>query len=440
MEARVTAARVSSTGGDRRRGTRAGWACGVALLALLGASGAHAGGEKIGTVISALSQVTSSGITGRKLAKGDAIYAGDVIDTGDGGKVEVAMEDGSKLAIGPESSVEMGGRGLDPTLTSSSVPPATGEASGGTPSAGGSGSGTAPAGTTVATLPSGTGASGTGAASGSGGTTTASTSGGVTTGAGSSSAGSGSTAPVTGTTGMTGGASGTGTSGGGTSSGGTASSGGSASGTGTSDTPSSTSGSGDVTSTRPVTPVTATSSEALGAPKLRKGSMRIVTPKKEKRIRHMRTPLGELLLAAAVADVFVDASGETAVLLHEGALDVCGYGTCRHHATIGHFVHIGRSGLLSEPAKWSDAMIPGFTLKRAFPFLGARLLIDPIRRGKHVALLVPGDVGKILKGGKILKKLGGKTLGKALGKGLGKGFGKARKGFRIPKLGGKLPF
>jgi hypothetical protein len=49
--------------------------------------------------------------------------------------------------------------------------------------------------------------------------------------------------------------------------------------------------------------------------------------------------------------------------------------------------------------KWTTALVPGVGVVQAFPFVGKRLAIDPVKRLTPSALL---DGGKILGAGKVI--------------------------------------
>jgi hypothetical protein len=161
---------------------------------------------------------------------------------------------------------------------------------------------------------------------------------------------------------------------------------------------------------------------------LTKGAFRFITGKMDSKSYKLRTPTATLGIRGTVFDVFVAASGEMAVLLHAGAVEVCtASASCRLHRTIGRFVHIGLTGVISGPIKWDGSFLPGINIGSAFPFVGKALRIDPIRRFKQVDLM----------GGRALRDAR-RALGKTTGsvtKGLRKGRGKI--GGSIRKM---LPF
>jgi hypothetical protein len=120
---------------------------------------------------------------------------------------------------------------------------------------------------------------------------------------------------------------------------------------------------------------------------LAKGAFRFISGTSAKAAYEIRTPTATMGVRGTVFDVFVADNGESVVLLHEGSVDVCaGPSNCRRHDVIGKIMHIGLGGLLSEPANWNRSLIRGIRVTRAFPFVGRRLAIDPVRRLTHSAL------------------------------------------------------
>jgi hypothetical protein len=97
-----------------------------------------------------------------------------------------------------------------------------------------------------------------------------------------------------------------------------------------------------------------------------------------------------------VFDVYVADDGETVVLLHEGGVDVCPTPTsCQRHDKVGHFVRVGLDRVISSPLKWDGSVLKGIGLATAFPFVGKKLLIDPVRRLGPAALLNNGPGGAL---------------------------------------------
>ncbi len=114
---------------------------------------------------------------------------------------------------------------------------------------------------------------------------------------------------------------------------------------------------------------------------LSKGAFRFITGASPKAAYEIKTPTATMGVRGTVFDVFVADNGETVVLLHEGGVDVCSApGSCRHHDSIGRIVHVGLDRVISAPLKWSGSLLNGIGVARAFPFVGKKLLIDPVRR------------------------------------------------------------
>lgn len=125
---------------------------------------------------------------------------------------------------------------------------------------------------------------------------------------------------------------------------------------------------------------------------LSKGAFRFISGSSPSTAYQIRTPTASMGVRGTVFDVYVAPSGETAVLLHEGAVDVCSAtAACRRHDVIGRFVHVGLRGLVSLPLPWDGSFMRGVTIAAAFPFVGRRLAIDPLRRLKHADLLAPAN-------------------------------------------------
>ena len=141
----------------------------------------------------------------------------------------------------------------------------------------------------------------------------------------------------------------------------------------------------------------------------RKGAFRFITGASPKAAYEIKTPTATMGVRGTVFDVFVADDGETVVLLHEGGVDVCSApGSCKRHDSIGRIVHVGLDRVISAPLKWSTSLLNGIGVATAFPFVGKKLLIDPVRRLTQGALL---DTPKrVLQA--PLKGLGG--LGRAL--------------------------
>ena len=114
---------------------------------------------------------------------------------------------------------------------------------------------------------------------------------------------------------------------------------------------------------------------------LSKGAFRFITGASPKAAYEIKTPTATMGVRGTVFDVFVADNGETVVLLHEGGVDVCSApGSCKRHDSIGRIVHVGLDRVISSPLKWSGSILNGIGVGTAFPFVGKKLLIDPVRR------------------------------------------------------------
>lgn len=112
-----------------------------------------------------------------------------------------------------------------------------------------------------------------------------------------------------------------------------------------------------------------------------KGTFRFITGSEKKDAYKIDTPSATIGVRGTVFDVYVDGNGDTLVLLQEGEVDICTKAhTCRRHNSVGRIIHATIGGVLSEPLRFSENLIPGLAVGTAFPFLGKTLRIDPLRR------------------------------------------------------------
>ena len=141
---------------------------------------------------------------------------------------------------------------------------------------------------------------------------------------------------------------------------------------------------------------------------LAKGAFRFITGKSPKAAYEIKTPTASMGVRGTVFDVFVADNGETVVLLHEGGVDVCATPTsCQRHDKVGHFLKVGLGGVLSAPLKWDGAILGGIAVTQAFPFVGKKLVIDPVRRLTHSALLSGKGAGRVITApGRAIKGIG----------------------------------
>jgi hypothetical protein len=144
-----------------------------------------------------------------------------------------------------------------------------------------------------------------------------------------------------------------------------------------------------------------------------KGTFRFITGSEKKEAYRIETPSATIGVRGTVFDVYVDGSGDTLVLLHEGEVDICTKtGKCRRHDTVGRIIHATVAGVLSAPIRFTTGLIPGLGVGAAFPFVGRTLRIDPVRRLK-AAQIIEGPA----KAGRAVTK-GTRNIGRAVRKAL----------------------
>jgi hypothetical protein len=143
-----------------------------------------------------------------------------------------------------------------------------------------------------------------------------------------------------------------------------------------------------------------------------KGTFRFITGAQKKDAYVIETPSATIGVRGTVFDVYVDGSGDTLVLLHQGEVKICSRTkNCRRHNSVGRIIHATSAGLLSAPLKFSEKLIPGLAgVGAAFPFVGKVLRIDPIRRLGAAAI-----VEEPIKAGETVTK-GARDVGRAFRK------------------------
>lgn len=139
------------------------------------------------------------------------------------------------------------------------------------------------------------------------------------------------------------------------------------------------------------------------AVKLLKGTLRFLTGKNASETYKIETPSATIGVRGTVLDIYTAPDGNTLVLLHNGEVEVCSRArTCRPHREVGRVVHATVPGVVSQPIKWTANLIPGVRVNQAFPFVGKRLVVDPVRRLTHDG--ITGGVRVIEQGGKTIEK------------------------------------
>ncbi len=101
----------------------------------------------------------------------------------------------------------------------------------------------------------------------------------------------------------------------------------------------------------------------------------------QKRSYEIKTPTASLGVRGTVFDVYVANNGETAVLLHHGAVELCNLaGTCRPQDGVGAILFVSENGVISTYSRCGHSFIHTIGLETAFPFIGKTLKVDPVRR------------------------------------------------------------
>jgi hypothetical protein len=115
--------------------------------------------------------------------------------------------------------------------------------------------------------------------------------------------------------------------------------------------------------------------------KFLKGTLRFLTGSQRSESYKIETPTATIGVRGTVFDVYIGPDGDTFVLLHSGEVDICSRArSCRSHREVGRVVLASLAGAVSEPMRWTASLARGVNIRRAFPFVGQRLVIDPVRR------------------------------------------------------------
>ncbi|MFA5952859.1 MAG: FecR domain-containing protein [Hyphomicrobium sp.] len=122
-----------------------------------------------------------------------------------------------------------------------------------------------------------------------------------------------------------------------------------------------------------------------------KGAFRFVTGIAAKSAYVVHVPSASITVRGTIFDVFVEDSGTSWLLLHEGGVQICNArGVCRNHSEPGKFIRIGDDGNFSKPARWASLEDRSkITLETAFPFVVTPPSIDPTPIFTREALLTP---------------------------------------------------
>src|SRR5215470_7779032 len=123
------------------------------------------------------------------------------------------------------------------------------------------------------------------------------------------------------------------------------------------------------------------------------GAFRFISSSKDPTGYELKTPTATLGVRGTVFDFYLADKGAMVVLMHKGAVEVCAIG-CKLHSNLGHLAYVTRSGKVVLRKYWDRKLLPGVSIKQAFPFLGKKLAIDSVIRFATLA----APVGKAAPG------------------------------------------
>ncbi len=114
---------------------------------------------------------------------------------------------------------------------------------------------------------------------------------------------------------------------------------------------------------------------------LSRGAFRFMTGNAPKAAYDIKTPTASLGLRGTIFDAFISDTGDTAVLVHEGNVNVCNKArSCVLQGQGQGIVVVDAEGVISVQPRWNGSLMPGVSPSTAFPFVGRTLAIDPVRR------------------------------------------------------------
>lgn len=140
------------------------------------------------------------------------------------------------------------------------------------------------------------------------------------------------------------------------------------------------------------------------AVRLLKGTLRFLTGRNTSESYKIETPSATIGVRGTVFDIYIGPNGDTFVLLHQGEVEICTRTrACRPHRQVGRVVQATVLGVVSDPIKWTSRLVGGgVTAAKAFPFVGRRLVIDPVRRLTHRG--ISDDVRVLERGGRTIER------------------------------------
>jgi hypothetical protein len=116
---------------------------------------------------------------------------------------------------------------------------------------------------------------------------------------------------------------------------------------------------------------------------LARGSFRFITGRAKHDAYEIKTPTATIGVRGTAFDVYVANSGELAIAMINGAVEVCPLsGACRLHNVIGRFLTMSVNGIFSLHDTWDATVFKGIPLTTALPFIANQRLLAPALRGQ----------------------------------------------------------
>lgn len=131
---------------------------------------------------------------------------------------------------------------------------------------------------------------------------------------------------------------------------------------------------------------------------LTQGSFRFITGSSKHDAYDIVTPTATIGVRGTAFDVYVNGSGEMAVAMIDGEVEVCPrVSACRAHNVVGRFLHMTRDGIFSLHDKWDGSFLRDIPFKAALPFLDNQRVLGPALRGqtKIVGLYAASATGAV---------------------------------------------
>lgn len=133
-----------------------------------------------------------------------------------------------------------------------------------------------------------------------------------------------------------------------------------------------------------------------------KGAFRFITGENDKDAYRIDTPSATIGVLGTVFDLYVYDEDETLLLLLEGEVEICSrtapgsMGGCKSLSEPNQLIYSCGEGVLTDPIKWSDSLLPDTPVTTAFPFLQDAPQIDPVKRSEYSEISDESDEARRL--------------------------------------------